>query len=108
MDEAKRSGKKIDRSGQQWGHYRILSSLEQGRFSKAYLGEYVHDRSKQFVIDILPMPLTKANVDVFLQHARRLTQLAHPHILRLVDVGVENFVPFIVMEYVSHTPLRQL
>jgi len=108
MDEAKRSAKKIDRSGQQWGQYHIISSLEQGRFSNAYLGEHARDRSKQFVIDILPMPLTKDHVDIFLQHARRLTQLVHPHILRLVDVGVENFVPFIVMEYVSHTPLRQL
>jgi len=57
---------------------------------------------------ILPIPLTKENADIFLQQARKLTQLVHPHILRLVDVGVENFVPFMVMEYVSHIPLRQL
>lgn len=108
MDEAKKSAHIVDRTGQQWGQYRIISSLEQGRFSKAYLGEHVSDRSKQFVIDILPMPLTKENVDVFLQQARRLTQLIHPHILRLVDVGVENFIPFVVLDYVSHIPLRQL
>jgi eukaryotic-like serine/threonine-protein kinase len=108
MDEAKKSIHSVDRTGQQWGHYRIISSLEQGRFSKAYLGELVSDHSKQFVIDILPMPLTKENVDVFLQQARRLTQLIHPHILHLVDVGVENFVPFVVLDYVSHVPLRQL
>src|SRR5437764_195353 len=108
MDKAKKSAKIVDRSGQQWGQYRIISSLEQGRFSKAYLGGHVSDRSKQFVIEILPMPLTKDNVDIFLRQARKLTQLVHPHILRLVDVGVENFVPFIVMEYVSHIPLRQL
>ena len=106
MDEAKKRA--VDRTGQQWGQYRIISSLEQGRFSKAYLGEHISDRSKQFVIDILPMPLTKENVDIFLQQGRRLTQLIHPHILRLVDVGVENFVPFLIMEYVSHIPLRQL
>jgi serine/threonine protein kinase len=108
MDEAKKSAHIVDRTGQQWGQYRIISSLEQGRFSKAYLGEHIGDHSKQFVIDILPMPLTKENADIFVQQARRLTQLVHPHILRLIDVGVENFVPFIVMEYISHIPLRQL
>ena len=73
MDEAKKSAHIVDRTGQQWGQYRIVSSLEQGRFSKAYLGEHVGDRSKQFVIDILPMPLTKENADIFVQQARRLT-----------------------------------
>jgi len=107
MDEAKKSIHRVDRTGQQWGQYRIISSLEQGRFSKVYLGEHISDRSKQFVIDILPMPLTRDNADIFLQQARRLTQLVHPHILRLVDAGVENFVPFIVMAYEKHTSLRQ-
>ena len=43
MDEAKKSAHIVDRTGQQWGQYRIISSLEQGRFSKAYLGEHVGD-----------------------------------------------------------------
>ena len=107
MDEAKKSIHRVDRTGQQWGQYRIISSLEQGRISKVYLGEHISDRSKQFVINILPMPLPRDSANIFLQQAHRLAQLVHPHILRLVDAGVENFVPFIVMAYEKHTPLRQ-
>ncbi len=98
----------IDRTGQQWGNYRIVSSLEHGYFSKAYLGRHIQDNSKQFVIDIWPIQLTAEQVDSFMQQTGRLLQLVHPHILRMVDAGVERFVPFVVVDYVSHVPLRQL
>lgn len=107
MDGAKKSSQIIDRTGQIWGQYRIVSSLEQGRFSRAYLGEHLSS-SKQFVIDILPMPLAREQIDIFLRQARELTRLTHQHILRLIDVGAEDFVPFLVFDYVSHVPLRQL
>jgi WD40 repeat protein/serine/threonine protein kinase len=106
MDGARKGSPIIDRTGQQWGQYRIISSVEQGRFSRAYLGQHL-STAKQFVIDILPMPLARDQADIFLRQARALTQLVHPHILRLVDAGVENSTPFVVLDYVSHIPLRQ-
>ncbi len=98
----------IERIGQCWGQYRIISSVEQGRFSQAYLGEHRQDHTKQCVIEILPITLTNAIIPIFQQQVQPLTRLVHPHILRIIDAGVEQATPFIVMEYVSHIPLRQL
>jgi serine/threonine protein kinase len=41
--------------------------------------------------------------DQFLQEARFLEQLKHPHILPLIDVGVSVNLPYQVTEYASGT-----
>ncbi len=33
--------------------------------------------------------------------------MTHPHIVRVLDFGVENMTPFLVMEYAPHGTLRQ-
>ncbi len=39
--------------------------------------------------------------------ARTLVRLVHPHIVRVLDFGIEGKTPFLVMDYASHGTMRQ-
>lgn len=43
----------------------------------------------------------------FLQEARTIASLEHPHIVRIFDFGIQKEVPFLVMSYAPHGTLRQ-
>jgi len=43
----------------------------------------------------------------FRRESRLLVQLQHPHIVNILDVGVHNNVPFVVMQYLSGGCLRE-
>ncbi len=94
-----------DRIGQQLGNYRLLRSLGQGGFAEVYLGEHIHLES-QAAIKVLHSVLPDNHKDDFLKEARRLVRLKHPHIVRLLEFGVEGDVPFLVMEYAPNGSLR--
>src|SRR5439155_24033425 len=47
-------------------------------------------------------------VDGFLSEARTLAHLRHPHIVRVLDFGIQEGTPFLVMEYAPGGTLRQL
>jgi serine/threonine protein kinase len=67
-----------------------------------YLGEHIHLKS-QAAIKVLQSVLAR---DDFLTEARRLAQLNHPHVVRLLEFGIEGDVPFLVMEYAPNGSLR--
>lgn len=93
--------------GQQLGHYRLTRLLGRGGFADVYLGEQVYLES-QAAIKVLSAPLAPEATSGFLNEARTLVRLAHPHIIRLLDYGVQEQVPFLVMEYAPGGTLRKL
>ncbi len=95
----------IDRIGQQLGHYRLLRLLGRGGFADVYLGEHLYLRTSA-AIKILNTQLASSDLDHFLNEARTIANLVHPRIVRVLDFGVENNVPFLVMEYAPHGTLR--
>src|SRR5581483_10753920 len=80
--------------------------LGRGSFADVYLGEHIHLKSFA-AIKILYTQLTDDLHENFLNEARILAQLTHPHIVRLLDFGIEEGVPFLVMEYAPQGTLRQ-
>ncbi|HLX57592.1 MAG TPA: serine/threonine-protein kinase [Ktedonobacteraceae bacterium] len=44
----------------------------------------------------------------FLQEARLLERMKHPHILHIFDVGIDNGIPYLVAEYAPNGSLRDL
>ena len=94
------------RIGQQLGNYRLTRLLGQGGFSDVYLGEHVH-LNTQAALKILQMRLVGSNLEAFRNEARTVATLAHPHIVRILDFGVEDGAPFLVMDYASHGSLRE-
>jgi serine/threonine protein kinase len=57
---------------------------------------------------VLHGPWADSEVAGFLSEARTLARLRHPHIVRVLDFGVQEGTPFLVMEYALGGTLRQL
>jgi serine/threonine protein kinase len=96
----------MDRTGQQFGKYRLIRLLGQGGFAEVYLGEHVLMKSLA-AIKILPNQITPADSQVFLQEARTLVALEHPHIVGVKDCDVQDGIPFIIMDYAPNGTLCQ-
>ncbi|GCF06764.1 serine/threonine protein kinase [Dictyobacter arantiisoli] len=95
-----------DRIGQQLGNYKILRRVGQGGFADVYLGEHIHLRT-QAAIKVLQVRLGDNNIQNFLNEARTIAHLVHPYIVRVLDFGVQDNVPFLVMDYAPHGTFRQ-
>jgi serine/threonine protein kinase len=92
--------------GQQFGHYRLTKVMGHGGFADVYLGEHIH-LGTQAAIKVLDTELYQDEVDEFREEARMIAHLEHAHIIRVLDFGVENQVPFLVMAFASNGTLRQ-
>src|SRR5438552_10382116 len=106
MDRIQDNVRMTARVGQQMGKYSLLCLLGQGHYSEAYLGEHV-DLKSLCVVKVLQTRLLHDVLDIYLEETRRLAELAHPHIVRVLDAGVENNTPFLVMDYAPNGTLRQ-
>src|SRR5258708_1813913 len=51
--------------------------------------------------------LIGSDMNQFREEARFIAHLKHPHIVPVLDFGVENNLPFLVMEYAQNGTLRQ-
>ncbi|GCE13645.1 WD40 repeat domain-containing serine/threonine protein kinase [Tengunoibacter tsumagoiensis] len=95
-----------DRVGQQLGHYHLTRVLGRGGFADVYLGEHIH-LGTLAAIKVLDTRLAPEEVEQFRNEARTIARLEHPHIVRVLDFGVSDHVPFLVMSYALHGSLRQ-
>jgi len=95
-----------ERVGQQLGNYTLIRRLGEGGFAEVYLGEHIH-LGTQAAIKILHTQLSTDNVDEFRTEARTIARLVHPNIVRVLEFGIEDKTPFLVMDYASNGTLRQ-
>src|SRR5712691_11671050 len=95
-----------DYVGQQLGNYRLLRLIGRGGFADIYLGEHL-SLNTLVAIKILHTELAGADIEKFLTQARTISSLDHAHIVRVLDFGVENSTPFLVMDYAPNGSLRQ-
>jgi eukaryotic-like serine/threonine-protein kinase len=93
-----------DRVGQQLDKYRFVRLLGQGGFAEVYLGEHIYLKTLA-AIKVLSGTLMQTDVEAFLQEAQRIAALKHPHILRVLDFGMDASAPFLVLEYAAHGSL---
>lgn len=88
--------------------YRILESIGAGGSSQVYLAQDTA-LGRQVAVKILD-PRAAADTTLrrlFVKEGRALAQLSHPNIVGVFDVGEVDGLPFIVMEYVAGTSLKQ-
>src|SRR2546427_5126286 len=95
-----------DHSGQKLGNYRLLRLLGKGGFADVYLGEHIYLKTAA-AIKVLHTQLTSEDMEGFLNEARTIAHLVHPHIVRVTDFGIEGETPFLVMDYAPNGTLRQ-
>jgi hypothetical protein len=97
----------LHRVGQRLGNYQLIRFLGEGGFAEVYLGEHIHLGSRA-AIKVLHGQLTRDDLETFRREARTIVRLIHPHIVRILDFGIENKRPFLVMDYAPHGTLRQV
>jgi eukaryotic-like serine/threonine-protein kinase len=96
----------IDYIGQQLGNYHLTRLLGEGGFAQVYLGEHIY-LNTQAAIKVLHTKLTSDDVEWFRTEARTIARLIHPNIVRVLDFGVQDKTPFLVLDYAPQGTLRQ-
>lgn len=92
--------------GQQLGKYRLTRLIGRGGFAEVYLGRHI-DGDLEVAIKVLHAHLAGATEDeTFRQEARTIAALSHPHIVGVLDYGIEEGLPYLVLAYAPNGSLR--
>src|SRR5437867_4273611 len=94
-----------DRVGQQLGHYRLLRVLGQGSFAEVYLREHQY-LERPAAIKVLHVQIDPKTQEPIRHEARTTAHLQHPHIVQVLDFGIDDQTPYLVMEYTPGGTLR--
>ncbi len=95
-----------DYVGTQLGNYRLTYLLGRGGFAQVYLGEHVYLKTQTAVKVLHTQVSGRDDLETFLKEARTIAHLVHPHIIRVMDFGVDGGTPFLVMDYAPGGTLR--
>src|SRR5215470_7503375 len=96
-----------DRVGQHPGNYRLNRLLGTGGFAEVYLGEHLYLKTPAAIKLLQTKVAKEEDLQAFLTEAQTIAQLVHPHIVRVLDFGVDGHIPFLVMDYAPGGTLRQ-
>ncbi|MGH2507405.1 MAG: protein kinase, partial [Ktedonobacteraceae bacterium] len=87
----------VDRIGQRIDDYRLIRFLGGGTFGDVYLGEHVYQKTL-VAVKVFKAKLTPDKFHDFVNEIR-IVRLRHPNISQVLDFGIENDIPFLVMEF---------
>src|SRR5579859_4386239 len=90
----------------QFGCYRLIRRLGQKNGTAVYGAEDLRDH-RQVAVKLQYGPYKQDETTQFLIQASTLTELRHPHIVSVLDYGIEGDVSFLVMDYAPHGSLRE-
>jgi serine/threonine protein kinase len=94
--------------GRSLGKYQIIEPLGEGGMATVY--KAFDPSLERYVAIKIIRAVNQIDSDFlirFQREARALAKLDHPYILKVLDYGEENGVPYLVMPYVSHGTLKQ-
>src|SRR5262249_17101670 len=95
--------------GQKFGHYRIDAKLGEGGMGVVYRA---HDEKldRDVALKVLRAGVlsNEASIKRFRQEALALSQLNHPHICTIYEVGETGGQSYIAMEHIPGAPLSAL
>ncbi len=92
----------VDRVGQSFGGYklkRLLSS--RGAFADVYEGEQVNEHT-QVAIKVWKVQM---DVKIFVNDVLAIV-LPHPHIVKILDYGIEGDIPYMIMAFAPYGSLQ--
>jgi eukaryotic-like serine/threonine-protein kinase len=96
----------VELIGQRFGNYTLVRLLGEGAFAQVYEGRHQH-LDKSAAIKVLKTSLSENEEQNFQEEARKISNLDHPHIIRVEDFGVERHIPYMIMQYAYNGSLRQ-
>ena len=95
---------KIDR-------YQITSLIGRGGMAEVYIARHVDldvDVSIKFIrMERFPQDILRSVVKRFQNEAKKMAQLSHPNIVRVIDYGTHKGTPFFVMDYLPGGTLKK-
>src|ERR1700722_15476613 len=91
------------------GAYKVLSRIGNGSMGVVYLCEH-RDMRRKVAVKVLQSRRARDEVALerFLREARAAAALNHPNVVHALDVGCENGLHYLVMEYIAGMSLKQL
>lgn len=94
-------------SGLSFGRYQLLEPLGEGGMATVYRG-FDTRLERPVAIKVIRTDYNREPefLKRFEREARALAQLNHPHIVKVLDVGEHDGVPFVVMEFLGGGTLR--
>ena len=94
--------------GKRVGNYHILAAINSGSFGSVYQGKHIIFEDDPVVaIKLLHASLhTQQERTEFIKEAQLLKKLRHPYILRILDAGFQENMPYLVTEYAAGGSLR--
>lgn len=92
------------------GRYEIHSTLGRGAMGVVYKAwdPVLHREAAIKVMHSFAVESEQEQRDRFLREARSAAGLSHPNIISIYDLGFDDAVPFIAMEYVEGEDLKRL
>lgn len=95
--------------GQEIGNYRIIASINSGAYGTVYKAEHTYLHQYIVAIKLLFMSMgSEEERERFVQEAQILAMLEHPHILSLLDFGLNEHRPYLIVKYAAGGSLRDL
>src|SRR5205814_5334597 len=91
------------------GRYRLTQRLAAGGMGVVYRGERLQLGRPVAVKFLHPVfAVQKDALRRFDVEARAMSRLGHPHCVSVIDFGVEEGAPYLVMDFVHGKTLREL
>jgi len=90
------------------GKYKILGTIRSGGMAHIYRASDPETKNIVAIKTLRSSSINRRAVKGFLQEAKMLKKLNHPNIVRVMDFGKEDGMPYMVMEYVNGEDLKKL
>jgi len=92
--------------GSNIAHYRVVSSLGQGGMGAVYLADDM-TLGRRVALKVLPANLAAdpERMQRFVQEAKLASALTHPNVAYIYEIGADDGLRFLAMEYVEGEPL---
>jgi basic membrane protein A len=101
-----------DLSGRDIGRYHILEPLGEGGMAKVYKAFDTHLENEVAVkvirTDQLPPAMLDKIIKRFEREAKEVAKLSHPNIVRVIDYGEQESIPYLVMQYLHGGTMKAM
>lgn len=89
------------------GNYCLYQTLKRGVHSTIYVGEHIYLHNRIIMKVLNNWIADKLHIDNFSTEVWLHSSLHHPHIVRVLDFGIQGNIPFLVMDYASQGSLHE-
>ena len=91
-----------------FGKYIIQNIIKSGGIAHIYKASDPETKDIVAIKTLQPSSINRRAVKGFLQEAKMLKKLKHPNIIQVMDLGKEDGMPYMVMEYINGEDLKKL